>query len=87
VRSDDAGVAGGLINMTQQVGGAIGLALITAVATSQTHGGASLTTVNDGFRSALVVAAAIAAAGIVVAAVALPGRGPRPLVEPAVAHV
>jgi len=38
-RVDEAnhGTAGGLINMTQQIGGAIGLAVATAVATSHTH--------------------------------------------------
>jgi len=86
VEHEHAGVAGGLINMTQQVGGAIGLAIITAVATSATHAGSTdLAAVNDGFRAALVLAAAIAAAGIVVAAVALPGRRSRPAMAAATA--
>jgi hypothetical protein len=59
--------------MTQQIGGAIGLAVVTAVATSHVHGiavsGSSLT---SGFRSALLVSAGIAAAAIVAAVAALP---------------
>jgi hypothetical protein len=46
----------------------------------------SLAAVDDGFRAALIVAAAIAAAGSVVAAFVLPGRKlGRGKLEPAVA--
>jgi hypothetical protein len=73
VQGEHAGVAGGLINMTQQVGGALGLAILTAVAASHTHAAVhSLASVNDGFRAALIVAASIAAASALLAAVALP---------------
>src|SRR5512133_2289243 len=47
VREDEAGVASGLINTTQQIGGAIGVAVATTVATTFTsryvdsHAGAS----------------------------------------------
>jgi sugar phosphate permease len=69
------GTAGGLINMTQQIGGAIGLAVVTAVATSRTHGIDAIS-LTDGFRSALLVSAGIAAAAIVTTMVVLP-RSPR----------
>ena len=85
-----AGVAGGLINMTQQVGGAIGLAIIAAVATGAVHTAAPTATVVDhGFQHALVVAAVIAALAGLVTMVALPGRrARRTLAEsPAVAEV
>jgi EmrB/QacA subfamily drug resistance transporter len=72
-----SGVAGGLINMTQQVGGAIGLAVIAAVAESSGHGTApTIAAVHSGFQSALLVAAGIAGAAGILAAVALPGRRP-----------
>ena len=59
--------------MTQQIGGAIGLAIATAVATSQTHGAvADPSSVTSGFRSALLVSAAIAAS-----VVSLPGTARR----------
>jgi EmrB/QacA subfamily drug resistance transporter len=72
---ENAGVAGGLINMTQQVGGAIGLAIITAVITGHVHGHVpSVITFNGGLREALRVAAVIGAVSVVIAAVALPRR-------------
>jgi MFS family permease len=67
------GTAGGLINMTQQIGGAIGLAVTTAVATAGTHGAADAATLTDGFRSALLVSAGIAAAAIAATMLTLPG--------------
>lgn len=73
---DDAnqGSAGGLINMTQQIGAAIGVAIASAVATSQTHGiaAADPTALTNGFRNALVVSAGIAAAAIIAAVVLVP---------------
>jgi EmrB/QacA subfamily drug resistance transporter len=77
VRSSEAGVASGLINTSQQVGGAIGLAAATTIATTFTahyvgahnvsaSSGAALT---HGFTVAFYVLAALAAIGAVVAAV------------------
>ena len=37
VRQADAGIASGLINTTQQIGGAIGVAVATTVATTYTN--------------------------------------------------
>ena len=73
VDEDHQGTAGGLITMTQQIGGAIGLAVVTAVATTHVHGTAvSASSLTSGFRSALLVSAGIAAAAIVAAVAALP---------------
>jgi sugar phosphate permease len=68
-----SGVASGLINTSQQVGGALGLAVPAALAASHahTHHPAALT---SGFDLAFQVAAAIAA----VAAVAAVALVPRP---------
>jgi MFS family permease len=65
VSNDRAGLAGGLINTTQQIGGAIGLAVITTVAVG--HAGAVHTAANvdGGFRVALLVAAGIGAAATI----------------------
>ncbi|WP_445149530.1 MFS transporter [Baekduia sp. Peel2402] len=71
------GTAGGLINMTQQIGGALGLAVATAVATAGTHGTADAAALTDGFRSALLVCAGIAAAAALTTAIALPGTARR----------
>jgi EmrB/QacA subfamily drug resistance transporter len=78
VRDSDAGVASGLINTSQQIGGAVGLAAATTIATTFTShyvdshvgvgafSGAALT---HGFEIAFYVLAALAALGAVVAAV------------------
>jgi EmrB/QacA subfamily drug resistance transporter len=79
VRAADAGIASGLINTTQQIGGAIGTAVATTVATTFTahyvtaHGvspfsGAALT---HGFQVAFYVLAGVAAAGAILSAVLL----------------
>src|SRR5450755_150586 len=75
VHADQTGLAGGLINATQQIGGAIGLAVITAVATSYTSGAAHRpANVVHGFQAALLVAAGLAAAAMVLAAILVPAR-------------
>jgi EmrB/QacA subfamily drug resistance transporter len=78
----DAGLASGLINTAQQVGGAIGLAILASVATSRTSsvmraGHDTVTSaLTSGFSSAFAVGAGFAIAGIVVALVLV--RGGRP---------
>jgi EmrB/QacA subfamily drug resistance transporter len=80
VREDEAGIASGLINTTQQIGGAIGVAVATTVATTFTthyvdgHAGASAfggAALTHGFQAAFYVLAAMAALGAVLAAVLL----------------
>ena len=79
VDGNDAGLAGALINTTQQIGGATGLAVIASVAASYTHTAHGPAAINDGFQAALIVAAGIAAVGVLIAATVLPGRSrPRP---------
>jgi EmrB/QacA subfamily drug resistance transporter len=77
VEAEHSGVAGGLINMTQQVGGSIGLAVVTAVITSHVHShGPGLASFTGGLRDALTVAATIGAASLPVTAIVLPRRSP-----------
>jgi EmrB/QacA subfamily drug resistance transporter len=77
IEAEHSGVAGGLINMTQQVGGAIGLAVITALITTHVHRyGTSLDSFTRGLRDALTAAAIIGAASLAVSAIALPRRNP-----------
>jgi EmrB/QacA subfamily drug resistance transporter len=71
VSADDAGLASGLFNTSQQIGGALGIAVLSAVATSVTSNhvsdGASLAAASvDGFQAAFIGAAALAAVGILV---------------------
>jgi MFS family permease len=77
VRAADAGIASGLINTTQQIGGAVGVAAATTIATTFTtryvdshagttaFSGAALT---HGFEIAFYALAATAAVGAVIAA-------------------
>jgi EmrB/QacA subfamily drug resistance transporter len=63
----DAGVASGLVNTARQIGGAIGLASISAIAASATHG-SSAAAVDHGFRVSLIVLFAVLLVGAAVAA-------------------
>ena len=72
VQDSEAGLASGLINTSQQIGGAIGIAIISTIATSQTSdslaSGAALPfALTDGFQAAVWGCVAIAAAGVLVA--------------------
>ena len=77
VASAEAGLASGLVNTSRFVGGALGLALLAALATSRTnldvrHGLAAHAALTNGFVLAFGIAAAFAAAGAVIALVGLP---------------
>jgi EmrB/QacA subfamily drug resistance transporter len=61
-RADDAGVASGLFNTTQQVGGALGLAVLTRLATSTSP---AHTAVLSGYHLAFAAAAGFAATALV----------------------
>ncbi|MEZ0091942.1 MFS transporter [Streptacidiphilus sp. EB129] len=72
VPSADAGLAGGLINTAQQIGGAVGLAVLSAVAAGRTGAVPTAVAVNHGFQAAFTGAAAIAAGAALLAAVFIP---------------
>jgi EmrB/QacA subfamily drug resistance transporter len=78
VKPEDAGVASGLLNTNQQIGGAIGVALATTIATTYTahyvtgHPGVAPldgAALNHGFQVAFYVLAALAAIAAVVSAI------------------
>ena len=51
----DAGLASGLVNTTQQVGGALGLAILASVAESRTGDATSAAALVDGYGAAFTV--------------------------------
>ncbi|GCB44006.1 hypothetical protein SNL152K_1291 [Streptomyces sp. NL15-2K] len=62
--AEQAGLASGIVNTTYQIGSALGLAALTALATSQGAGRlGDLPALTDGFSSAFTAAAVIAAIG------------------------
>lgn len=71
VADDEQGLASGLLNTSGQVGGAVMLAIVTAVLTSNTSADPI-----DGFRAAIAVSAILGVVGLVIALTGL--RRPRP---------
>ncbi|WP_028800606.1 MFS transporter [Streptomyces sp. 142MFCol3.1] len=78
-REEDAGLASGLFNTTQVVGGSLGLAALTTLAAARTErlsarGEQVVAATADGYRLAFTVATGIAALALVLAAVFLRPR-------------
>ena len=82
----DAGVASGLINTSRQIGGAIGLASVSAVATTSTgnyvdaHPGVAPTSpvaLDHGFQTTLYLLTAVLLVGVLIAGGLIRPR-PRP---------
>jgi EmrB/QacA subfamily drug resistance transporter len=72
VKASEAGIASGLFNTSQQIGGALGIAALSTIATSQTSdalatGTALPSALVDGFTAAFLVGAGIAAVGVIAA--------------------
>jgi EmrB/QacA subfamily drug resistance transporter len=88
-KPSEAGLASGLINTSQQVGGALGLAVLSTIATSRTddvfasgvrNPAVALT---EGFQDAFLAGGVIALVGAVLAAVLISTRDSREMAEAA----
>jgi EmrB/QacA subfamily drug resistance transporter len=67
VANHEQGLASGLVNTSFQVGGAIGLAIVTAVVSANSGSGADAASLLDGLRPAIAVVTGIAVVGLAVA--------------------
>jgi EmrB/QacA subfamily drug resistance transporter len=79
VQAPEAGLASGLINTSQQVGGALGIAALSAIATATTEDSVASGTplpiaLTEGFEAAFIGAAVVAALGIVASLVLIRRR-------------
>jgi len=87
VEESEAGLASGLINTSQQIGGALGLAVLSAIAISRTDdvlsgGGSSLENgLTEGFQAAFLGGAGIALLGFVLTLVLIRGSDSRAHME------
>jgi EmrB/QacA subfamily drug resistance transporter len=87
VGESEAGLASGLINTSQQIGGALGLAVLSTVAISRTEdltspgGPPSLGALTEGFQAAFLGGAGIALLGFVLTLVLIRGSDSRAHVE------
>jgi hypothetical protein len=89
IRPDQSGLASGLVNTAQQVGGALGLAILVAVANGSTSSAVAdgvrnhATALTQGYQDAFLVGAGFALTGAILAATLISSRDAREHAEAA----
>ena len=86
VSHKDAGLASGIFNTVSQVGGAVGLAILTTISTTKTahalhSGAASTVALNKGFSAAVLIASGLTVASLLFIVFVLSTRENRAFVE------
>jgi MFS family permease len=80
VRNEEQGLASGLVSTSFQVGGAVVLAIVSAVVTSQTGSATDPASLLDGYRPALAVVTLVAGLGLLVGLTGILRREPEPAI-------
>ncbi len=75
-KKEESGLASGIVNTSYQIGSALGLAIMVAIASAQTlsdgnNGIPSIDALNNGFHLAFIIAAIVAAISAIVAFIAI----------------
>jgi sugar phosphate permease len=75
-RKEESGLASGIVNTSYQIGSALGLAIMAAIASAQTlldenNGIGSIDALNNGFHLAFITAAVVAAIAAIMAFVVI----------------
>jgi len=88
----DAGLGSGIVNVSMQMASALGIAILSAIATGRSHaleaaGHPTTVALTDGYRLAFLISAILVGAGTVVAAVALDKSPPRAVGSPEEIHL
>ncbi|MBA2424696.1 MAG: MFS transporter [Actinobacteria bacterium] len=83
----EAGLASGLFNTSQQIGGAVGIAILSTIAISTTEdaladGTQQAVALTDGFQAAFWAGAAVGLVGVLVSIFLVRGRDLEPVGEP-----
>jgi EmrB/QacA subfamily drug resistance transporter len=81
VPDHEAGLASGLINTSQQIGGALGLAILSAISISVTGSSRNPTVLTDGFHDAFLAGAGFAGLGLVATLLLIRNRDSRAHVD------
>src|SRR4051794_31628014 len=76
VSPEQSGLASGLVNTTQMMGGAVGLAVLVSIAAARTADPDDLGDLTAGYHAAFLVGAAFAIVGLVLAAVLMEAKMP-----------